>query len=359
MKILHICNLTNSPFSGISVVVPQHIQAQSLISDVFVWNLSGKKIDCSAKQICEQDFYSISFDVVVFHGVYFVKYVKIGRYLKKKSVPYVVFPHGSLTKISLAQKWLKKRIANFFLFSRFVKDASAVQFLTPNEMDTSLYVTRGFVCGNGVAIPAIKKTWGEQDKYKKFVYIGRFDVFHKGLDLLLDAVNHEKDFLKREGFVLNLYGPNQKDVKQKCVDAHTVLKQMIQQREIDSIVHINDAVYGEKKLKTLLGNDVFIQTSRFEGLPLGILEALSIGMPCLVTKGTNLADQVNEYHAGWGVNTSSEEIASAIKKAVSTQGSLDEKSKSATRLVEDNYTWDKIARCAVDFYLKLIGSKVK
>lgn len=354
MRILHICNLTNSPFSGISVVVPQHIQAQSLISDVFVWNLSGKKIDSSATQICEHDFFSNSFDIVIFHGVYFVKYVKIGRYLRKKNVPYIVFPHGSLTRTSLAQKWLKKRIANIFVFSRFVKAASAVQFLTKNEMETSLYAITGFVCGNGVSIPTIKKTWGKQDKYKKFVYIGRFDVFHKGIDLLLDAVSLEKDFLKREGFVLNLYGPNQKDVKQKCVDAHTVLKQMTHQREIDSIVHVNDAVYGEKKLETLLENDVFIQTSRFEGLPLGVLEALSMGMPCLVTKGTNLADQVNRYHAGWGVKTSSEEIASAIKNAVLTQGSIEEKSKSASRLVVENYTWDKIARSAVDFYLRLI-----
>lgn len=38
----------------------------------------------------------------------------------------------------------------------------------------------------------------------------------------------------------------------------------------------------------LLQTDLFIQTSRHEGMPMGLLEALSIGVPCLVTVGTSL-----------------------------------------------------------------------
>ena len=357
MKILHICNLSKSPFSGISVVVPQHIQAQSLISDVFVWNLNGKKIDCKAKQICGNDFYSekLDVDVVVFHGVYFYKYVKIGKILKKCGIPYIVFPHGSLTKVSLAQKRLKKLIANFLFFSKFIKDAAAVQFLTDNEKNTSLYCTKGFVCGNGVSIPAIKKSWDKLGNFRKFVYVGRFDVFHKGIDLLLDAVSLEKDFLRYNGFVLNLYGPNQKDVKQKTVDVHTILKRMILQRKIDSIVHINDAVYGDDKIETLLKNDVFVQTSRFEGLPLGILEALSLGMPCLVTKGTNLDNLINECQAGWGVETSPKQIACALKMAVQESCmNLQKKSNSAQKVIEENYAWDIIAKKEISIYKKLM-----
>ena len=71
-----------------------------------------------------------------------------------------------------------------------------------------------------------------------------------------------------------------------------------------------------------LKNDVFIRTSRFEGLPLGILEALSLGLPCLVTKGTNLDELVNNYNAGWGVETTSKMVASAIKNAVLKEHSL-------------------------------------
>ena len=361
MKILHICNLSNSPFSGISVVVPQHIQAQARICDVYVWNLNGKKIDSDAKQISEKYFYSgsLDIDIVVFHGVYFYKYAKIGKFLKKHGVPYIVFPHGSLTKVSLAQKRLKKLIANFFLFSTFLKNASAIQFLSDNEKETSLFASKGFVCGNGVAIPSQKKNWNEGQNVGRFVYIGRFDVFHKGIDLLLDAVELEKEFLKSKGFVLNLYGPNQKDVKKKKEDAHTIINQMIKQRRIDSLVYVNDAVYGSEKTEILLKNDVFIQTSRFEGLPLGILEALSLGLPCLVTKGTNLDELVNNYNAGWGVETTSKMVASAIKNAVLKEHSLIEKTKSALQLIEENFTWNKIAKRSVDFYLKLIASRIK
>ena len=36
------------------------------------------------------------------------------------------------------------------------------------------------------------------------------DVFHKGIDILLDAIELEKKYLKEHHFILNIYGPKQK-----------------------------------------------------------------------------------------------------------------------------------------------------
>ena len=38
--------------------------------------------------------------------------------------------------------------------------------------------------------------------------------------------------------------------------------------------------------------DLFIHTFRFEGHPIAVLEALSYGIPCLLTPGTNMAGEV-------------------------------------------------------------------
>ena len=47
------------------------------------------------------------------------------------------------------------------------------------------------------------------------------------------------------------------------------------------VVKLNREIDEEEKRQILLDTDVFIQTSRFEGMPMGILEALSYGLPCL------------------------------------------------------------------------------
>jgi glycosyltransferase involved in cell wall biosynthesis len=346
--------MSNSPFSGISVVVPQHIKAQSRLCDVSVLNLRNKKVDCAARQISLEELYLPEFcaDIVVFHGVYFLKYVQIAKYLVKKHIPYVVVPHCSLTKVSLAQKRIKKFFANLIFFSRFLRHSAAIQFLTDNEKETSIFSDKGFVCGNGVAFPAQKKSWDEYNQCKSFVYIGRLDVFHKGLDILLDAFELEKVFFMNNQVRLDIYGPKQMKTHKKKSDAHETIKKMIADRGIEQIVHVHNAVFGKEKENTLIQSDVFIQTSRFEGLPLGILEALAAGMPCLVTEGTNTADLINNYKAGWGVETSSKKVAEAIKSVVlnTPKEQLENLSNAAIRVIEDNFTWDKIAKKEISCY---------
>jgi len=358
MKILHVCNSSNTPFSGINVVIPQHVQAQHVLCKVSVLNLYGLRLDCDARQITEKEFYSevIDYDVVVFHGVYFFKYIKIGKILARQNIPYIVVPHCSLTKISLSQKKIKKTIANYLFFFQFLKKASAIQFLSDNEKETSLFSSKGFVCGNGVSLKKSKKIWDNDICLNKFIYVGRFDTFHKGIDLLFDAIALERDFLKEKKFILDLYGPRKMDSSTNACCAQETLLLMAKERGIENLVFIHDAIYGDEKFDVMKEYDFFIQSSRFEGLPLGVLEALSLGLPCVVTKGTNLSDKINEFDAGWGVETSPRAVADAIKNAMKcSKFVVEKKSSSALKLIESCYTWPKIAEKEIDCYRKTIA----
>ena len=117
----------------------------------------------------------------------------------------------------------------------------------------------------------------------------------------------------------------------------------------NALVSINDAVVGEKKIEVLLKNECFIQTSRFEGLPTGVLEALSVGLPCLVTDGTNTAEIINEYNAGWGVEGNPKNISETIKSIVQ-ENDMRKKSIAAKKLIDENYTWDMISKKEVAAY---------
>ena len=87
---------------------------------------------------------------------------------------------------------------------------------------------------------------------------------------------------------------------------------------------------------------------------MGIFEALSYGIPCLVTEGTATVQTIQEYDAGWTAQNNAESIAQAIFQAIDQRNDWSTKGSNAIRLVADNYAWDKIAEDTISKYYKLI-----
>ena len=160
------------------------------------------------------------------------------------------------------------------LFNKFAKKAKAIQCLSQAELVTSKIKTHKFVGVNGVNIPSKQKEEFSQSGLK-LLYIGRLDMFHKGLDLLIEAVAKTKNILKENG-------------------RYKQVQDTISKFDVADIVKLNHEIVGSAKEEEMLSADLFIQTSRFEGLPVGILETLSYGLPCIVTEGTNLAEFVQK-----------------------------------------------------------------
>ena len=117
---------------------------------------------------------------------------------------------------------------------------------------------------------------------------------------------------------------------------------------------ITSEVSGAEKEKILLDTGVFIQTSRFEGMPMGILEALSYGLIVLITEGTTLGSYVREYNAGWVADTAIESIAKSFEKVIEERADFKEKSQQAIKLIEENFEWKKIAKGTVEKYKEII-----
>ena len=187
-------------------------------------------------------------------------------------------------------------------------------------------------------------------EYIKILYIGRSDMYHKGLDLLLEAVKIEKEFMKQNKCKLYIHGPDFQDRRAE-------LMQAVQSNNIEDLVEINNAIIGKEKEERILECDYFIQTSRFEGMPMGILEALSYGLPCIVTEGTTLADFVKTTDSGWVCETNSQSIASAICRAIGERRLLSEKSKNAIESVKKQFSWEVVSSSTIEKYKSLIENK--
>lgn len=359
--ILHISSISNNKCNGVCTAVPQHIIAQSKYANVGSINVKKEHIDSfdDNMQLKYNNRFNIKDvkepfnkpDLVVFHECYQFEYIKISKNLKKNSIPYIIVPHGSLRNEAQQKKKIKKVLGNIVFFNKFIRNSIGIQCLAQNEYNnTNFENEKKFIETNGVNIPLKRKESFNNEKIK-FTYIGRLEVHVKGIDLMIKAIKQKADLMRSHNCTLDIYGPD-------IYGRYKKVEELIKHNNVEDIVNLHHEITEKEKEETLLNTDVFIQTSRHEGMPLGILESLSYGIPCIVTEGTNLGTEIKKYNAGWFAENTSESIAQKIYEAINDKNKYYEYGNNAIKLIKDAYNWDKIGKETVDRYRQMIN-KIK
>lgn len=359
MNILFLAKLTENPWAGTNNCIPEQIYAQSKIDNVMWLNLNHKKLENWKKDTYV--FHNLDSvkprlaqlpapfnhpDLVVVQQSYNNPFSKIIRDIQKAKIPYVIQPHGEYNIEAQKRHRIKKIIGNILYFNRMIKKSAAIEFLTENEQKNSICPQKKFlIIPNGIDVPDYHKVVDSLTSIKA-TFIGRLSIYHKGLDVLLEAITMVKSELEKANFQLKIYGPDECGSKEQ-------LNNFIKEKELQRIVSIHDGVCGQEKKDVLQETDLFVLTSRFEGHPIALLEALSYGVPCLVTPGTNMDKEVSRRDAGWCSEFSAEAISNEIVKIIESKNEWQKKSDNA-RALASVYSWNSIAEKAHGEYIKLL-----
>ncbi len=353
MKLLHITSVTNPRGNGVAVAVENYFKYEKKIVDVAIYNLEKNIID-NDMSFNYSKYKTISSlpegfnkpDLVIFNEVYKINYISLYKECIKNNIKYIIIPHGCLMKESQNKHKIKKCIANILLFNRFIKQSFAIQFLNKNEKKNSKFSShRSIISGNGISRPSYINNF--KGNSKNIIYIGRYEIYHKGLDLIINVCEKYKAWFDDNNVKVLLYGRDSGNNLKK-------LKKMIKDKNVNSIVTVNGPIFNKEKEEALKNAYCFIQCSRSEGQPMGIIEALSVGLPCVVTYGTNVGDYISKNKCGLASNLEIDEIFKNIKIIISNEKMRNKMSENAKNYTKKDLYWDVVIKKCIEQYNNMI-----
>lgn len=354
MKILHIAEI-HSRVNGIKDVVFHLADNQKKLSnDVHIFSIANdddvQNTDMLLKLYGNIHFYhcvkKLMPDIVILHSLYKWPYLCFSLILRGLGIPYLIEAHGAMSKANQQKSKWKKRIVNFLFFRQFIRRSAGIVYLCKEEKESSIFVndTNSLIIPNAINLPpSLNIKYINHDEHIKIIFLGRFDILHKGLDVLVEAIGIMHDALIRNHTKILFYGYG---------DGDKILRKSISQYQ--DVSEVCGPVYGDDKALAYENGNIFILTSRYEGFPIAILEALSYGLPCIVTPQTNVSTLIQKNCAGWVTELSPKCIAQTVLYALEDYriNSL-QMQKNAFRVVQD-YSWDKIAQESIEKYKNII-----
>ena len=182
--------------------------------------------------------------------------------------------------------WLKRSYiaaAKHILYKKVLFHA-----LTPLEKENIVKIlpkARVYMVPQGPSVQ-MEAFLHEQDNYSetsaypvRFLFVGRLDIYHKGLDILVDAFAYA---MRHSNGAMTLVGPDWNG-------SMSILNELSTKLGVGDCVNIPGTMTGSSLAQVFRQKQIVdIQVSRYEGLPSSVTEALLFGKPAILTRKTGL-----------------------------------------------------------------------
>jgi glycosyltransferase involved in cell wall biosynthesis len=301
------------------------------------------------------------FDVVDLQGVWSLFAVDIARSCRQAGVPYLLTPQGQMTRWDWGKAPLKKAVF-FSLFMRHLwRSAAAIRFVSHHEAALSKVgaSVKGLVIPNFVPPPPERDfTPGSAQLRRKLdvpegapviLFLGRIDP-QKSIVELLEAF--ELCWQQRPDLVLLIAG----NAADTAYEGEVTEK--ARSLRCRNAIRFAGPLYAEEKEAAFASAALFVTMSKAEGMPIAVLEAMSRGVPVLVTPGSNLPE-VAARQAGKVVGCVPAEIAESILGAISDPDGLQQMGVNAKRLFMENFSDAAIMPKLLSLYVEVAARRAR
>lgn len=282
-----------------------------------------------------------SIDIIHAHDVFIFPQLIVLVLAKIFNIPYVITPHGVLDKERFKSKSFLKAVLLLLVIPVF-KWARAVIAINPDEhTQLQQLLNRDVILSStGIPVSIATRRVRNHGRPLHFVYIGRVHP-QKGVIEFLQAAKEVESPIQ-----ITIAGPD--DGVGDLLDAKL---RALSQHIVNRIGYVDD----QKKSKLLASADVFVYPSHSEGFSIAILEAMSAGLPVLISDRCNFPE-IKTQQAGWIARKDYlvEDLHNLIITIIDHSDDIHNFGKRGRILARANYSIEKIARDRVMLYSQLV-----
>jgi len=263
------------------------------------------------------------------------------RLAHQYKIALLIQPHGMLEPWARRhQGW--KKILPWLLYQRpYLKLASAL--IASSNQEAKNLQSLGLrlpiaIIPNGVDVPVFADRAGKGSNTKTLLFLSRVHPI-KGLINLVRAWAQ----VRPTDWKVIFAGPDENGHQRE-------VEQEIHRQGLAEAFTFIGPVKDEEKWELYRSADLFVLPTFTENFGIVIAEALASGIPVITTKGAPWAE-LETHNCGWWVDIGVEPLAKALKEAIglSTE-TRQEMGLRGSRLVEENYSWDKIGKEMLSVY---------
>lgn len=294
------------------------------------------------------------YDVVHCHGIW--HFGSVAPFLFKNNTPKAITIHGLLDKWALAHGLWKKKIFSALFQKRFLRQASLIQINNHDELnDLRQYL--GYqhpnvaIVPNGMQLDELSNLPTKNTFRSKFnlptdkklvLFMGRLNI-KKGLDLLLPAF--QKYSQEYDDALLVLAGPDDgyQAETERFIASHQLQDKMI----------MVGMLTGDDKKAALADATIFALPSYSEGFSIAALEAMTAGVPALVSDRIGFDGTVAQYQAAHEVPLTVEGVYEGLVKMLQNPTYCDTLRQNAQAMVWKLYDIEIVATNLVKEFEKI------
>jgi glycosyltransferase involved in cell wall biosynthesis len=280
-------------------------------------------------------------DVVHLHSIHVLENISLARDLRRAGVPYCVTVHGGLGRTAQRGR-VKKRVLWWLAERQYLDSALFIHALTCEEArDIAAYGVSApiVIAGNGIDLESLPRSANPTALIERapalaghrvFMFMGRVAPMQKGLDLLVQGLA----LASLPDCRLVILGPDFRG-------GRAALESLVDRLGIRS----------QQCADLIAGADVFVHTSRWEGMSLAVLEAAGWEKPCLLTPAADLNGALGQAGAAVVVDGTPEAIAAGLRGMAGLErDTLLTMGQRAHHTVVTQFSWNRTASTLIEAY---------
>ncbi|MBY6437540.1 glycosyltransferase [Rhodococcus kroppenstedtii] len=268
-------------------------------------------------------------DLLYLHEGWTLSSTIVARIASRLALPYVVKPHGvyepEIVRTLRAvpgrrlseNKTLSEALAVHCFFST---ESQSVQRLAPTAR--CIVAPTGFTFPD----PATERVPGAEEPY--LAWLGRYDVHHKGIDLLFEALARVRQDMKMKLVMVGQdYNDGRRDVDR--LRAEFGLD--------DQVLHVRGPLPQREALDFVANSHGFIHTPRWEALGRTVVDSIGLGIPTAVARTAHIGKAMSDA----GVDMTFELTVSDIGEALLALQDTAVDTARSKAWAAQHFSWDR------------------